>query len=226
MRRFVLASASPARLRTLQDSGIDPEVRISGVDEGGAGDDTSGAVLTLARRKAMSVADELACEPAAPGTQTLVLGCDSLLELDGSPRGKPSSPLDAVAGWRSMRGREGRLHTGHCLVELVGGCEPDKPGQQHAARQPYRSGGTVEVRVAEEATSTRVRFGDPDDAEIEAYVATGEPLRVAGGFTLDGLCAAWVEGIDGDPGTVIGLSMPALRRLLAGFGMSVVDLWR
>ncbi len=189
----MLASASPARLRLLRDAGLAPEVVVSGVDE----DDVTGAahtvVLELARRKATAVA---ATEPDA-----LVVGCDSMLELDGALLGKPSSTADAVARWQAMRGRSGSLLTGHCVVDT-------RTGQQAA-----------------DVCTTIVRFGEPSDAEIDAYVATGEPLHVAGAFTLDGRSAPFLDGIDGDAGNVIGLSLPLLRRLLGELDVQLVDLW-
>ena len=187
MRRFVLASDSPARLRLLRDAGFAPEVIVSGVVEDV--DD----VLELARRKARAV--------AATEDDALVLGCDSLLVLDGAPLGKPASPADAVGRWQAMRGRSGALMTGHVLLDTAAGSE------------------------AFAVVSTVVHFGTPTDHEIDAYVATGEPLHVAGAFTLDGRSAPFVESIEGDHGNVIGVSLPAVRRLLATLGVSVVDLW-
>lgn len=133
--------------------------------------------------------------------QGLVLGCDSTFELDGVAVGKPRRPEVAIARWRRMRGCCGTLHTGHCLVVAGGGPS------------------------AEEVASTVVRFARPDDAQIEAYVATGEPLEVAGGFTLDGRSAPFVDGVDGDPSNVIGLSLPVLARLLASLGTDITGLW-
>lgn len=187
MRRFVLASASPARLRLLRDAGFDPEVVVSGVVEDV--DD----VLELARRKARTV--------AATVDDALVLGCDSMLMLDGMALGKPASAEEAVGRWQAMRGQSGALMTGHVLIDT-------------AARNE-----------AFAVVSTVVRFGTPTDEEIKSYVATGEPLHVAGAFTLDGRSAPFVDSIDGDPSNVIGVSLPAVRRLLATLGHSVVDLW-
>ncbi|HEV7886278.1 MAG TPA: nucleoside triphosphate pyrophosphatase [Acidimicrobiales bacterium] len=132
----------------------------------------------------------------------LVLGCDSMFEFDGVRVGKPASADEARQRWRRMRGAWGVLHTGHCLIDAAGGGS------------------------AEEEDSTVVRFGDATDAEIDAYVATGEPLGVAGGFTLDNLGAPFVESVEGNPGTVIGVSLPVVRRLLRKLDVSVVDLWR
>jgi septum formation protein len=196
-RRLILASGSPARLRVLQWAGLAPEVRVSGVDEEGAGDlPVAEAARILARRKAAAVARRL-----HRGEDALVIGCDSLLEFEGGALGKPGSAEAAAALWRRLRSRSGLLHTGHCLIDT---------GQ----------------RAEASATDTAVvRFGDPTDAEVEAYVATGEPLQVAGGFTLEGFGAAWIDSIDGNFGTVTGVSIPVLRRLLRQLGVDIVDLW-
>lgn len=190
--RFVLASASPARLALLRQVGIEPDVVVSGVDESSVTGPPSDVALTLAVRKATAVAGTV--------TDALVLGCDSVLDLDGAALGKPADAADAVARWRRMRGRSGVLHTGHCLIDTVSG------------------------RSAAEVASTVVHFADLTDAEIEAYVATGEPLRVAGAFTIDGLGAPYVEGVEGDPHNVVGLSLPLLRRLVVSLGGSWAGL--
>ena len=191
---FVLASGSSTRLRVLRDAGIHPEAVVSGMDETtDHGLDTAAAVAVLAERKAGAVA------LLRPGA--LVLGCDSLLDLDGEALGKPGTAQRAAALWHRLSGRQGTLFTGHCLIE---------PGTGRRARGVGR---------------TVVRFGRPSDAEIAAYVASGEPLALAGGFSLDGLGAPFVEGIDGDPGNVLGLSLPLLRRLLAELGVAITDLW-
>ncbi|AXK33866.1 septum formation inhibitor Maf [Streptomyces armeniacus] len=195
-RRLVLASGSPARLGLLRQAGLAPEVIVSGVDEDALSADTPGE---LARVLAEAKADAVAVRPEAAGA--LVVGCDSLLELDGQPLGKPADAEDATARWKSMRGRAGVLCTGHCVIDTVSGA---------------RASATAE---------TTVRFGTPSDAEIAAYVASGEPLHVAGAFTLDGLSAPFVEGIEGSHGNVIGLSMPLLRELLGRLGVAVTDLW-
>lgn len=190
----VLASASPARLKTLRDAGLRPEAVVSGVDED-AVPLTAPAeyVLKLAQLKAVAVA---ALRPRA-----LVIGCDSVLELDGEILGKPEDEADAVDRWRRMRGRSGVLHTGHCLIDT------------------HR-----EVWLARTA-ATQVRFAQISDEEIEAYVATGEPLAVAGAFTLDGLGGAFVTGVTGDPHNVVGLSLPLLRGMFDELGFVWTEFW-
>lgn len=195
-RRLVLASASPARLGLLRQAGFAPEVIVSGVDEDAIEAPTPGELaLVLAEAKAAAVA----ARPEAAGA--LVIGCDSVLELDGRAYGKPADAEEATARWKSMRGRSGILRTGHCVVDTATG------------------------RTASATASTVVRFGEPTDAEVAAYVASGEPLHVAGAFTLDGRSAPFVEGIEGSHGNVIGLSLPLLRGLLGELGVSVTDLW-
>ena len=194
VRPLVLASASPARLRLLRDAGLDPEVVVSHVDESQvSADDPRELVQELASRKARVVATDLA--------DALVVGCDSMLLLDGRVLGKPADANEAVERWRAMRGRTGALLTGHCVIDAASG------------------------RSAQGVAATDVRFGTPSDEEVAAYVATGEPLRVAGAFTLDGRSAPFVAGIDGDPGNVIGLSLPLLRDLLAALDVRLTDLW-
>lgn len=193
----MLASASPARLRLLRSAGVEPEVRVSGVDEEAlTAPDPSALVLALAGAKARAV--------VRPGDDALVLGCDSMLDLDGAALGKPASAAEALGRWRAMAGRTGVLRTGHALLDV--------------------RDGTV-VAAAEDVASTTVRFGRPSPAELEAYVATGEPLAVAGAFTVDGRGGWFVDGVDGDPGTVIGLSLPLLRTLLGRVGSGVTELW-
>lgn len=195
--RFVLASASPARLKTLRAAGVQPEVIVSGVDEDAIKADTGvELVQALAAAKARAVAGRLTGD-------LLLLGCDSMLEFDGQVVGKPGSAEEAVARWRRMSGRSGVLHTGHTLLELRDG----------------------EIRgTAEAVASTEVRFASLTDDEIAAYVGTGEPLHVAGAFTIDGLGGWYVESIAGDHHNVVGLSLPLLRRLLGDLGYRVTDL--
>ncbi|WP_231706898.1 Maf family protein [Tsukamurella sputi] len=207
--RLVLASASPARLAVLRAAGTSPFVSVSQVDEdailAGLGPDVlhEDAVAALARAKARDVADRIVADGPLPG-RAVVIGCDSMLSIDGELVGKPHTPEVATARWRAMRGRTGRLLTGHRAILLDDGVVTAE------------SGGT---------RSTTLRFGAPSDAEIDAYVATGEPLEVAGGFTLDGLGGWFVEAIDGDPSSVIGISLPLTRELLDGLGVSPVELW-
>lgn len=191
--RFVLASQSPARLQTLRNAGLDPVVVVSGVDESTVTGPPADVALTLAVRKAMAV--------AVGAGDALVLGCDSVLDLDGEALGKPTDRADAVARWRAMRGRSGVLHTGHCLVDMTTN------------------------RQAAQVASTTVYFADLTDDEIEAYVDTGEPLAVAGAFTIDGLGGPFIERIEGDPHNVVGVSLPLLRVLLLEVGHRWTDLW-
>ncbi|GGQ41238.1 Maf family protein [Couchioplanes azureus] len=196
--RLVLASASPARLALLRAAGFDPAVQVSGVDESIVqATDAYDLCLALARMKARAVASTLPPDP-----DVLVLGCDSVLAFDGQILGKPANAAEAVRRWTAMRGRSGVLHTGHHLTDLTSG------------------------KQAEEVGRTVVHFADVSDAEIEAYVASGEPLHVAGAFTIDGLGGAFVERIEGDHSNVVGLSLPLLRRLLQTFGVSVPALWK
>jgi septum formation protein len=205
--RLILASASPARLAVLRAAGIEPEVEVSGVDEdaittGLADAPPEELVLALARAKARAVAGNRSDE-------TVVVGCDSMLcaETPEGTRtvGKPPDADTARRRWGSMAGTTGTLSTGHCVLRLVGGAISGE---------------------AADTKSTLVRFGTPSDAELDAYLASGEPLAVAGGFTLDGLGGWFVEGVDGDPSAVIGISLPLTRALLGMVGVAVTDLWR
>ncbi|WP_234361684.1 nucleoside triphosphate pyrophosphatase [Plantactinospora sp. BB1] len=233
--RLVLASASPARRKLLQAAGIEPEVLVSGVDESQVDPSTPEALsLTLAQMKARTVAERFGADLTASnvtttgsgastgsgsgaGTdsgssaesrrqpdhnlRTLVLGCDSVLAFDGEILGKPADADEATRRWQAMRGKSGVLHTGHCLIDLSTGREV--------------------ARVA----ATGVYFAEITDDEIAAYVATGEPLQVAGAFTIDGLGGPFVDRVDGDPGAVIGLSLPLFRNLLGELDLRITDLW-
>lgn len=201
--RLVLASQSPARLATLKSAGVTPEVVVSGVDEDKVladaaerfGElDPADAVLVLAQAKAEAVASRL--EDEEDPADVVVVGCDSMLEIDGTVVGKPADAGVARERWRSMRGGKGVLHTGHWLVDL----RDDAAGG---------TGGTLGS-----TSSTTVWFADVDDDEIDAYVATDEPLHVAGAFTIDGLGGPYVERIEGDHHGVVGISLPLLRELL------------
>jgi septum formation protein len=197
---FVLASASPSRRRLLEQAGVAHVVLVSGVDEEAIEEamrdrPVPDVALALARAKAEAVA----AMPDVPAG-ALVLGCDSIFEVDGVRLGKPPTPEEALRRWQRMRGRSGTLHTGHWLIDSSTGTS------------------------AGETVSTVVDMVDAPDDEIAAYISTGEPLKVAGGFTLDDLGAPFVAGVHGDPGNVIGVSLPAVRRLAAGLGLTWPDV--
>lgn len=196
---LVLASASPARLSVLRGAGIEPVVRVSGVDEDAVAaalpDPTPDElVAALAEAKASAVL------PSVTEPDAVVVGCDSMLLFDGEVVGKPGTVEAARKRWAAMAGGTGVLLTGHAVFRVDGG----------------KAIGTER---------TTVRFGQPSERELEAYLATGESVAVAGGFTLDGFGGWFVESIDGDPSSVIGISLPLTRRLLGEVGVSVIDLW-
>lgn len=192
----VLASQSPARLAVLRAAGLDPEVIVSGVDEDAYSASSTGELATaLAVAKASAVA-------ARVSPNSLVVGCDSMLDLDGTAYGKPASEADAAARWRLMSGKEGTLYTGHCVIDVSSG------------------------KRLEEVAATTVRFGTPTEEEILAYAATREPLGMAGAFTIEGLGGWFVDSIDGDHNNVIGISLPLLRTMFAELGTSIPDLWK
>jgi nucleoside triphosphate pyrophosphatase len=207
MTRVVLASSSPGRRKVLRQAGIDPLVIVSGVDEdavisGLDPEATPGDVTTaLAAVKADAVAHAL--DPAV-GADCVVIGCDSMLYRDGELLGKPASADAAHAGWQQMAGKNGQLYTGHCVIRL----------QDRA----------ITYRAADH-TCTTVHFGVPSPVDLDAYVSSGEPIAVAGGFTIDGLGGWFIDGVDGDPSAVIGIGLPLTRRLLEGAGLSISALW-
>jgi septum formation protein len=201
--QFVLASQSPARLMVLRNAGIDPLVQVSGVDEDAiiaglpADAGPERTVATLAKAKARVVAPD--------HTDAVVVGCDSMLFQGGQLVGKPGTPERAMERWERMAGGTGELLTGHAVLRVRDGAA---------------------TAVATGTVSTTIRFGKPSNEELAAYVSTGEPLSVAGGFTLDGYGGWFVDGMDGDPSSVIGISLPLTRRLLREVDVAVIDLWR
>jgi septum formation protein len=210
--RLTLASTSPARLALLRAAGVEPDLEPSDVDEPAAVAaaeaavgrvlNTDEMVLLLAKAKAETVAERLL---AAGRTDTLVLGGDSAFEIDGVAYGKPHTAENAEARWRQQRGRSGTLASGHWLIDL---------------RQGATSGGSGAV-----ATATVQFVDDVTDAELAAYIATGEPLEVAGAFTIDSLGGPFIERVEGDPSTVVGMSLSTVRRLVRSTGVEWTDLW-
>ena len=197
-RRLVLGSASPARLSLLRQSGLSPEVVVSDVDESAVrAPRVAEQVALLAAAKASEVAKR--------ESDALVIGADSLLEFSGKPLGKPADAAEARERWRRMSGRSGILHTGQALFDVQDGAVVSR-----------------DIAVA----STVVYFASPTPQELEAYLATGEPLAVAGAFTLDGLGAPFVRRVEGDPAAVVGLSLTVLRTQLGKRGLAISDLWR
>ncbi|HLS03445.1 MAG TPA: Maf family protein [Actinomycetales bacterium] len=216
MPRLLLASASPARLATLQRAGLEPIVAVSGIDEaaelrtarGRFGQlDPADEALVLARAKAEAVERDRAerdveKDDLASVEQVVILGCDSILEFNGVSWGKPRTIAEAHERWLQMSGNSGVLHTGHWVIDPA-------------------SGGAVGA-----TSSTEVHFATLKPDEIEAYLGTGEPLGVAGAFTIDGYGGWFIERITGDHHGVVGVSLPLVRKLLAQLGLSVTDLWR
>jgi septum formation protein len=195
--RLILASESPARRFLLESAGLAPEVMVSHVNEGGVDHlAPAEAVAVLAARKARAVAARV-----APGG-ALVVACDSLLEFEGRAWGKAASADEVVSRWRRFRCSSGLLHTGHVVIDAATG------------------------REEAETDTAVVHFGDPTDAEIEAYAATDESRLVAGPFTLEGRSAPWIDSIEGNYGTITGISLAVLRRLLGRLDTGIVDLWR
>jgi septum formation protein len=206
MTRVVLGSASPGRRKVLRQAGIEPLVMVSGVDEDAilsrladaAPDEVTAALATA---KAEEVASRLDPSVAA---DCVVIGCDSMLYCGGELRGKPASRDEAKRQWQTMAGRTGELHTGHCVIRLRD---------------------NEVIHQGAETLLTTVHFATPSTSELEAYVASGEPLKVAGGFTLDGLGGWFIDAVKGDPSSVIGISLPLTRRLFEGAGLSIPALW-
>lgn len=192
---FVLASASAARLRLLRTAGIEPIVRVSDFDE-------DQIQLTNPKDLVQSLATEKASAVAQQFNGALILGCDSVLALQGAIYGKPADPAEAIERWRQMRGQMGELYTGHVLIDQV------------------------TQRTLVRAQITQVYFALISDREIEAYVESGEPLHCAGCFALEGRGGLFVEKIIGCHSNVIGLSLPLLRQMLSDLGYSVTDFWQ
>ena len=198
--RLILASQSPARLNVLRSAGVEPVVRVSGVDEDALVESLDNptpeeTVVALSAAKAEAIEHDDEC---------VVIGCDSMLLFEGELVGKPGTPEVARERWRRVSGKSGALITGHTVLRVSQGAVIDR---------------------ASAAESTTVRFGTPTDDELEAYIASGEPLNVAGGFTIDGRGGWFIDGIDGDHSSVIGISLPLTRRLLGQVGVSVSALW-
>jgi septum formation protein len=206
--QLILASASPARLATLTNAGINPIVRVSNVDEetieANMGSSTPSEIAqALAQAKCEKVTQELA-DSNELTPNTIVIGCDSVFELNGKPYGKPENAAQAKSRWQEMMNATGILHTGHYITFT------NEHGEQN---------------TAEATASTQVHLGELTEAEMDAYVKSGEPLAVAGGFTLDGLGGAFVQGVTGDPSNVVGISLPTVRKLLTELGITWTNLW-
>jgi septum formation protein len=204
--RLYLASTSPARLATLRNAGIEPVLLDPGVDEEAVAAAAGSLgphdyVRVLARAKAEAVTGSTVDGAPLDG---FVLGGDSAFELDGLVYGKPHRPEVALERWQAMRGRVGLLHSGHWLIDHRGGVLGEGAGA---------------------VTTASVTFAQVEDTELEAYVATGEPLEVAGGFKIDALGGAFIERVDGDPHAVVGLSVSTVRALAAGFGVAWPSFW-
>ena len=196
MTRLILASASPSRFRLLQSAGISPQVLVSGVDE------ESPEITALQPSEmviALAILKAHTVKEMAPAN-SLILGCDSTFEYNGQSLGKPESKENAIARCKLLSGKYGYLHTGHCLIDLKQGIE------------------------ITERSSARVQFAQMSDDEIDDYVNSGEPLNLAGGFSLDGLSAPFITSIEGDPSGIVGLSLPLLRKMIITLGYSWPDV--
>ncbi|WP_313821079.1 nucleoside triphosphate pyrophosphatase [Citricoccus sp.] len=220
--RLVLASASPSRARILEAAGLPFTVVVSDVDEDAiAAEYPLASPAETAQLLARAKSEDVAGHPEASGA--LVIGCDSVFELDGVAYGKPWEPEVALERWRGQSGRTGHLHTGHWVVDNRDIASRDVA---ETGALSGTDGGAPLARPATGAlSSAAVSFADVDEEEIAAYVATGEPLQCAGAFTIDGRGAAFVTAVEGDPNAVIGLSVSKLRSLLAEFGVSLAALW-
>ncbi|MCF8530380.1 MAG: Maf family nucleotide pyrophosphatase [Candidatus Nanopelagicales bacterium] len=203
MTTVVLASASPARLTTLRNAGVTPQVQVSQVDEEQLqADNPHLSPAQLAQLLAQAKCEEVARTRTEP--DQVIIGCDSVFEIDGQPFGKPETPEVARERWSRMMNNTGTLHTGHHLIYI------DSDGAVHHASA---------------TASTDVTIGELSEAEMQAYLASGEPLQVAGGFTIDSLGGPFVQSVNGDPSNVVGISLPTVRQLITGLGLTWTDLW-
>ena len=196
MLQIILASSSPSRLRLLESAGITPKVLVSGVDEESSEFDLlSPSELVIA----LAILKAHTVKEIAP-ENSLIIGCDSTFEFNGKSLGKPGIRENAIARCKELSGKSGYLHTGHCLIDLKQGIE------------------------LSERSTAKVQFAQMTEVEIIDYVDSGEPLNVAGGFTLDGLSAPFITNIEGDPSGIIGLSLPLLRKMIISLGYSWPEL--
>ena len=196
MVQIILASASPSRHRLLVNVGITPKVLVSGVNEETSElDSLTPSELVIA----LAILKAHTVKDIAPA-DSLIIGCDSTFEFDGKSLGKPGRKENAIARCKQLSGKSGYLHTGHCVIDLKNGIE------------------------LSERSTAKVQFAQMTEAEINDYVDSGEPLNVAGGFTLDGLSAPFITKIEGDPSGIIGLSLPLLRKMVISLGYSWPDL--
>lgn len=203
--QLVLASGSPSRLKLLRDAGIEPVVRVSGVDEDaiaaslGPNAAPEQVIAALARAKAGAKAPARMTPPAGE----IIIGADSMLLIDGQLQGKPHTEEETLRRWRNQSGKTAELLTAHCILHIT------------------HSG----TRSVESVRRTRIRFGNPSEADIAAYAASGEPFGCAGAFTLEAKGGWFIESIEGDPSSVIGLSLPFIRQALGELGYSISEFW-